>query len=154
MEESAPLVFGDLNKNICQECGLPLKIYSYEKFNQNTDSEKITIKLFCQNLEHKNINEFDFQDCHMLINEYLNKICKCTFCNKIMQKTTDNPENPYYCYTCKKILCPKCLNNKHDQEHKNIFKYEDLENKCLTHFDNKNENKYFCIICKKYYCGY
>ena len=45
MEDSPPMVFGELNNNICQECGLPLKIHSYEKINMEKDSEKITMKL-------------------------------------------------------------------------------------------------------------
>ena len=150
MEDTAPIVFGDLNKNICRECGLPLKVYSYEKINQNSDYEEIKLKLFCQNLEHKIINEFDFKDYQLLVNEYLDKICKCTFCNTILINTN---EITYYCYLCKKILCSNCLNDKHDKEHKNVFKYDDLQNKCLIHFDNKNENKYYCIICKKFFCA-
>ena len=53
MEDGAPIVFGDLNNNICQECGLPLKVYSYEKQNISKDLEKLNLKLFCQNTEHK-----------------------------------------------------------------------------------------------------
>ena len=146
MEDGSTKVFDDLNKLICQECGLPLKVYSYEKINKNNNLEEIKIKLFCQNLDHKTINEFNFKDCHLLINEYLDKVCKCTLCNKIIHNSN---ETPYYCYSCKKIFC---LNEKHEEEHKNIFKYEELKNKCLIHFDNKNENKFYCIICKQYLC--
>ena len=146
MEDGSTKVFDDLNKLICQECGLPLKVYSYEKINNNNNLEEIKLKLFCQNLDHKTINEFNFKDYHVLINEYLDKVCKCTLCNKILHNSN---ETPYYCYSCKKIFC---LNEKHEGEHKNIFKYEDLKNKCLIHFDNKNENKFYCIICKQYLC--
>ena len=37
-----------LNKTICNECGLPLNLYSYEKNNnRNTNEEEIIIKLKC-----------------------------------------------------------------------------------------------------------
>ena len=148
MEDGAPIVFGDLNKNICQECGLPLKVYSYDIINKNADDEKINIKLFCPNKEHKTIIDFNFEDYKILIKEYLDKICKCFYCKSILQNTT---ETPYYCYTCKKIICSNCLNNKHETEHKDIFKYEELQNKCLIHSD-RNEIKFYCLICKCNMC--
>ena len=147
-ENNAPLVFGDLNKNICQECGLALKIHSYEKVNPNTENEKIKIKLFCQNLEHKQINEFTYEEYKFLVDEYFDKIGKCIFCDKIFLNTN---ETPFYCYNCRKIMCKECLNNKHEKEHKNIFKYEDLKDKCLVHPDN-NDIKYYCITCKQSLC--
>ena len=149
MENSAPLLSGDLNNNICQECGLPLRIYSYERINPNTDLEKIKLKLYCQNLEHKKINEIDFENYQDFIDEYLNKMCKCVLCNKIIQNTN---ETFYYCYTCHKIICDECLNNKHEKEHKNVFKYEDINNKCLKHFDDKNDIIYYCNICRINLC--
>ena len=148
MEDNAPLVFGDLNKNICQECGLSLKIYSYEKINPNAENENIKIKLYCQNLEHKKITEFTFEEYKYFIDEKLDKVCKCFFCNKMFLNTNDIC---YYCYDCRKALCSDCLNEKHEKEHRNIFKYEDLDNKCLIHSD-KNEIQYYCIICKRPMC--
>ena len=148
MEDNAPLVFGDLNKNICQECGLSLKIYSYEKINPNTENENIKIKLYCQNLEHKKISEFTIEEYKYFIDEKLDKVCKCFFCNKMFLNTS---EICFYCYDCRKALCSDCLNDKHEKEHRNTFKYEDLENKCLIHSD-KNEIQYYCIICKMPMC--
>ena len=149
MEEGAPILFGDLNKNICQECGLPLIIYSYEKIFINKDEEKIKIKLFCQNEEHKEIKEFNLEDYKLIINGSLDKICRCTLCNKILQDTN---QIPYYCYTCQKIICSECLNDKHDKEHKNCFKFEELNNKCLKHSEQRNENDFYCLTCKKNMC--
>ena len=127
MEDEVPLNFTELNNNICQECGLPLKIHSYEKIKPENGIEKIKIQLSCYNLEHKKINEFDFENYQNLIKGNLNKICKCVFCNKILENTS---QIPYYCYDCKKISCENCLkDNNHNQEHKNIYKYEDLQNK-------------------------
>ena len=146
MEDGAPIVFADLDNNICKECGFPLRVHSYEKINSN-GGEKIKLKLFCQNLNHKKIYELYFEDYQKLINEYLHKVCKCILCNKILQNTT---ETPIYCYTCKKIICLNCLDNKHEKEHKNVCKYEDLQNKCLIHFNN--ENSFYCLICKRSMC--
>ncbi len=149
MEDGAPIVFGDLSNNICQECGLPMRVYSYERKNISKDIEKITVKLSCQNLEHKKINEFDFENYRKLIDEYLHKVCKCSLCSAIIQSTK---EAPNYCYTCKKIICSNCLNDKHDKNHKNVFKYEDLQNKCLDHCTDNNEITFYCLICKKNMC--
>ena len=44
-----------LGLNICQECGLPLLLYSYETKEINKDSEIIYISLFCRISEHKEI---------------------------------------------------------------------------------------------------
>ena len=150
MESDAPMVSGDLNKIICQECGLPLNVYSYEKINPNTDEEKIKIKLFCQNLDHKTINELDFEDYQALINISMLNKCKCISCNKLLLNKDDSPN---YCYICKKIICSDCLENKHDKGHKNIFQYKELDNKCLNHFGDKNEFEYYCLICKKKLCS-
>ncbi len=150
MEDSAPLLSGDLYNNICQECGLPLKIHSYEKIDMGKDSEKITMKLYCQNIDHKKIYDIDFEKYQELIKENLDKICKCVLCNKILQNTS---EIPYYCYTCRKIICNDCLDNKHEKDHKKVFKYEDLKNKCLKHSEERNDICYYCMICKNNLCG-
>lgn len=149
MEGEAPLVSFDLNKIICQECGLPLKVHSYE-FNKSDEENKIIIKLFCQNLDHKKINEFNFEEYNLLVQECIDKSCQCKLCQNVLYNTTETP--PYYCYTCKRIICSECLKNKHEKEHTNCFKFEDLKNKCLIHWDNKNEIKFYCIVCKKDMC--
>ena len=149
MEDEAPLSSGDLNKIICQECGLPLKVHSYE-FNKSDEGNKIIIKLFCQNLDHKKINEFNFEEYNLLVQECIDKSCQCKLCQNVLYNTTETP--PYYCYTCKRIICSECLKNKHEKEHTNCFKFEDLKNKCLIHWDNKNEIKFYCIVCKKDMC--
>ena len=152
MEEKPPLVFGDLNKGICQECGLPMKVHSFTSINQNTDEEKIIVKLFCQNLEHKTINDFNFEDYLLLMRHYLDKTCQCILCKKILQDTN---EIPYYCYSCKQIICSECLkqHEKEHADHKDVFKYEDLQNKCLIHNDSKNELNFYCVICKINLCA-
>ena len=148
-EGGAPMVFGDLNKNVCKECGLPLKVYSFEK-HKNDHGEQIIIKLFCQNLDHKKINELNFEEYNYFVQECLDKLCQCTLCLKLLWNTTETP--PYYCYTCKKIICPQCLKDKHEKDHKDCFKFEDLQNKCLIHSDSKNEIQFYCIVCKKGLC--
>ena len=149
-EGGAPMAFCELNRNICKECGLPLKFYSFEK-HKNDEGEKIIIKLFCQNLEHKKIYEFNFEEYIYFVQESQDKLCQCTLCLKILYNTTET--SPYYCYTCKKIICSECLKDKHEKDHKDCFKFEDLENKCLIHNDSKNEILSYCIICKKGLCS-
>ena len=142
----------DLNNNVCQECGLPLRIHSYEKIKQEKEKgiEKIKIKLSCYNIDHQKINEIELEDYQKLIQNNLDKICKCVFCNQILSNT----QIPYYCYDCRKILCEKCLNNDNKKEHKNIFKYEDLQDKCLIHNKENNEITFYCLICKKRMCSF
>ena len=149
MEDGAPMVSGDINKNICQECGLPLKVDSYTKINPNTDEEKIILNLNCLNPEHKTMKELSFQEYQAIINISMNKKCKCILCNSIQQGRHDNC---YYCYTCKKIICSNCLKDKHENEHKNFCEYKDLKNKCLIHFSDNNENTFYCLICKQNMC--
>ena len=131
MENAPPINLYQININICNECGIPLKIYSYEKNKVNPAD--INLKLFCQNLDHKKITEIKFELYQKLINDNLNNLCKCVFCNQII----NNKDNSYYCYDCRKIVCIDCLNNKHDKNHKNVLKYENLNNKCLKH-NNQN----------------
>ena len=146
MEDKLSLVL----RNTCKVCGLPLKIQSFEKNLNNIDIDtKITIKLICQNLEHKDIIELSIEEYKSLIDESLENICKCSLCNKIL---SNRNTIPHYCYKCKKIICSDCLKNKHEKRHKNVFNYNDLNNKCLIHNSIKNENDYFCLICKNNYC--
>ena len=145
MENAAPVNMYQINISICHECGLPLKIYSYEKNNAD-----ITIKLFCQNLSHKKINEIKFELYQKLINDNLNNLCKCALCNQII----NNKDNSFYCYDCRKIVCSDCLNNKHDLNHKNTLKYENLKNKCLVHNSNDNDIIFYCLDCKINMCKY
>ena len=125
MEASSPVNYIQLNNNICQDCGLPLKIYSYEITNQNNEEESIKLQLFCQNLSHKKISQIDFEDYQSLLNNKLNNICKCFFCNQFLGI---NSQIPYYCYDCQKIICINCINDKHQKEHKNILNYYNLQN--------------------------
>ena len=150
MEDDAPMNFGELNNSICQECGLPLKLYSFEKINPETDSEEIKIKLYCQNIKHKKIHDIDFEKFQEVINENLDEICKCVLCNKILQNPSDIP---YYCYTCMKIICSDCLDKKHEKEHQKVFKYKELKNKCLIHFKDRNEINFYCVTCKINMCA-
>ena len=115
------------DQNICQECGLPLIIYSVEKKEENTDSERIIIKLHCENLEHKAIKNMDFEDYNYLVKNGFDKNCKCTFCNKNFIQL------PYYCYACKKIVCVNCFKIHPINHHDKIRKYDELKNVCIIH---------------------
>ena len=106
-----------LNKIICQECGLPLIINSYEM----TEFKKLIIKLNCSNPDHKKIN-VNFEDFKKIINNNLNNICKCIFCQKIIQ----NDKTQNYCYDCQKIICLDCK-EKHNN-HCKIMEYKYYKN--------------------------
>ena len=136
----------DYYKNICQECGLPLEINKFEKRGQNTDTEKIIIKLSCRNLEHNEIIDIEFEEYNNIIKNGFDKTCKCTSCGN------NNNILPYYCYSCKKIICFNCFNNNiHPKEHyRKIKSYNKLENFCLLHEEMKID--YFCKICRKKLC--
>ena len=131
-----------LNKTICNECGLPLNLYSYEKNNnRNTNEEEIIIKLKCRNSNHRTINEIKFEDFNSIIKNNYN-ICKCSICNNFINNSNDS----YYNCECQKINCSKCIKEK------GIFhkiKYNELQNKCLFHLE---ELSYFCKKCKKAMC--
>ena len=147
MEDNESLVF----RNTCNECGLPMKFHSFEKI-LIISNQYVVVKLFCQNLEHKTITRISFEEYQSIIDESLENICKCTFCNKLI---LEESIIPYYCYNCKKIVCSDCLNNnKHDKEHKNVFKFNELNKKCLIHYEEKNDTDYFCLFCKNNYCKY
>ena len=143
MEDSAPVNLMKISNNICIECGLPFKIFSYEKQEEGNDSQKIKITLFCQNPEHKKKYEYNFEEYQNLVENNMNTICKCFFCNEIMQNSS---LVPHYCYDCKKIICSDCLEKSHDKKHENVVKYEEIQNKCLVH--KLNEIKFFCLDCK------
>ena len=145
MEDNESLIF----KNICNECGLPMKIHSFEIVQYNNSNYPI-VKLFCQNLKHKTIIKISFEEYQSIFDESLENVCKCTLCNKfILEKSII----PNYCYTCKKIICSDCINNnKHEKEHQNIFNYNELNKKCLIHSNGKNDADFYCPICKNNYC--
>ena len=155
MEDDEILKNQDLDKIICQECGLPLILFSYEQKVQRGDcSKEIYIKLICKNNMHKTINKIEYGEYNNLLQKnFFQKICKCSLCNKFIQ----NNVIPLYCYDCKKIICSDCSKNNHQIKHE-LFKYEEVENKCLIHFNKKNDEKtninFFCVKCKKVMCEY
>lgn len=127
------------NQNICQECGLNLILHSYEKEKINYNCEKIFINLFCQNREHKRINQLKFED-------YSNNILKCMICKMFIDKNSS-----FYCYTCKKIICSDCV-SEHKKVDSNIVIYNNLKNKCLIHYENNII--YYCFKCKRNMCKF
>ena len=150
MGDNAPAVFGDLNKIICEECGLSMRIHSFQKENLNDNESKIKIKLFCQNEDHTKINELNFKDYQSIVNESSEKICKCILCKNIIQNSN---QIPYYCYSCKSIICSDCFKERHTKSHKDVYEYSKLNNKCLIHKENGNDINFYCIKCKKGLCS-
>ena len=142
-----------LDKNICQECGFSLQVYSYpnpykEKANIQ---EKKYLHLSCKNCS-KLKNKIEYEDYIKLYQNKLLNICKCCFCNNYININ----ENPLYCYNCKKIICYNCSKNKHPKSHQ-LFNYSEIQNKCLNHCikqDDKCIINCVCTECKKNMCEY
>ena len=82
----------------------------------------------------------------LLINDYLNnKINQlCNFCNKY----TSNNNSIYYCYQCKKKICPECKET-HAKEH-NLINISEYNIKCQIHYDKKY--LYYCYNCSSNLC--
>ena len=131
-----------LNKTICNECGLPLNLYSYEKNNnRNTNEEEIIIKLKCRNSNHRAINEIKFEDFNSIIKNNYN-ICKCSICNNFINNSNDS----YYCCKCQNKT-EECLSDYLQT----LSKYDSLpELKCDKHNHFLDR---FCQKCNKQFCS-
>ena len=134
-----------LEKIFCNQCGLPMIMNSYEIKNENTQSEKIIIKLKCKNFDHKLITEMNFEDYNESIKRNYNNSFKCKFCNSILQKDIK------YCIHCNSVICENCY-SFNNNTHNNIIYERDLENKCLLHIKTDKKNNYYCFICKREMC--
>ena len=121
------------NYFICPEC--------YENIVLNIKNYKIDYK--CKNKHIKN---------QMMLNEYekLQKIdltkIKCGQCEKCTKRDTFN-NTFFYCYDCKKSICPLCKNS-HDPKHK-LFNYDDKNYYCEKHNEQFIE---YCQKCEKNLC--
>ena len=115
------------NYFICPEC--------YGNIILNIKNYKIDYK--CKNNHSKN---------QMMLNEYekLQKIdltkIKCTQCEKSTKRDTFN-NTFFYCFDCKKNICPLCKNN-HDLKHR-LFNYDDKNYYC------EKQNEQFIEYCQK-----
>ena len=121
------------NYFICPEC--------YENIVLNIKDYKINYK--CKNNHTKN---------QMMLNEYekLQKIdltkIKCEQCEKCTKRDTFNNEF-FYCFVCKKNICPLCKNS-HDPKHK-LFNYDYKNYNCEKHNEQFIE---YCQECEKNLC--
>ena len=121
------------NYLICPEC--------YDNIILNIKNYKINYK--CKNNHTKN---------QMMLNEYekLQKIdltkIKCEQCEKSTKRDTFN-NTFYYCFDCKKSICPLCKNS-HDPNHK-LFNYDDKNYYCEKHNEQFIE---YCQKCEKNLC--
>ena len=127
-----------LDKIICEKCGLPLKLDSY----QIIESNKLIIRFICPNTSHKTINNLNFDEFQKIINCNINNNCKCLFCQKII--VNDKAAN--YCNDCKKIICFNCKGN---HSHKNIIKYENQQKNDVTQNNNNNNSIYQKKLSKR-----
>ena len=121
------------NYLICPECyeNIVLKIKNY----------KINYK--CKN--NHTINQMMLHDYEKLQKIDLTKI-KCEQCEKCTKRDTFN-NIFFYCYNCKKSICPLCKNS-HDPQHK-LFNYDDKNFYCETHNEQFIE---YCQKCEKNLC--
>ena len=133
------------NKIFCQQCGLPMVIHSYEIKKESPQSEMIIIKLKCKNFTHTLISEINLEEYNESLKKNYNKLCKCKFCNSILQKDIK------YCTHCNSIICENCY-NKDKKSHNKIIFFKDMENKCLLHINEDKKNIYYCISCKREMC--
>ncbi len=129
----------NLNGIICQECGLPLLLGPY-KINE---SNKILIQFNCRKSEHKKIQMFDFENFQSLINNKLNNIFKCMFCQTIIESETTN-----YCKDCQKIICLNCIRNHY---HQNIVNYDGISHNNSLTYISKGSNEYIFNNFRKDY---
>ena len=129
----------NLNGIICQECGLPLLLGPY-KINE---SNKILIQFNCRKSEHKKIQMFDFENFQSLINNKLNNIFKCMFCQTIIESETTN-----YCKDCQKIICLNCTRNHY---HQNIVNYDGISHNNSLTYISKGSNEYIFNNFRKDY---
>ena len=142
-----------LDKNICQECGFSLQVYSYPRSYKEKANiqEKKYLHLSCKNCS-KLRNKIDYEEYIKLYQNKLLNIYKCCFCNNYISIN----ENPLYCYNCKKIICYNCSKNKHPKDHQ-LFNYSEIQNKCLNHCIKQDEKciiNCVCTECKKNMCEY
>ena len=135
MEDNKKLEINNISQIICQECGLPLKLFSYKE-NQTFNSEKIQIKLKCQNSDHIKLIEMEFEEYYNLIKNNPDEVFKCMICKNYIV----NNKIPFYCYNCKQIICMDCLTvHKNKKNHIKIEEFSKLKFNFTNHHINSND---------------
>ena len=82
--------------------------------------------------------------------------CEMPNCDNYKSQTYGNKF--YKCYTCKKKICPLCI-NKHDNNH-DYMDYDESIFYCETHFKEKylsycnNCHKNICLLCESAHKGH
>jgi len=130
-------------------------VYSSENnnFNNNLENSKEIICSKCGNICLINFNEYKINISGCKNNHNINGISLNEFqnfqkidsskiiCNDCKNNNKKTSYNFYKCLTCKKDLCPLCMNKAH-KEHDNI-EYDKLNYICSLH------NEPFSSFCKK-----
>ena len=130
-------------------------VYSYENKNENNNKEisKDIICSKCGNICLINFNKYKINISGCINNHLINDIAFSEFqnfqkidsskilCNDCKNNNKRNSYNFYKCLTCKKNLCPLCMNQTH-KEH-DYIEYDKINYTCNLH------NEYFSSYCKK-----
>jgi len=130
-------------------------VYSYENKNENNNPEisKDIICSKCGNICLINFNKYKINISGCINNHLINDIAFSEFqnfqkidsskilCNDCKNNNKRNSYNFYKCLTCKKNLCPLCMNQAH-KEH-DYIEYDKINYTCNLH------NEYFSSYCKK-----
>ena len=130
-------------------------VYSYENKNENNNLEisKDIICSKCGNICLISFNKYKINISGCINNHLINDIALSEFqnfqkidsskilCNDCKNNNKRNSYNFYKCLTCKKDLCPLCMNQAH-KEH-DYIEYDKINYTCNLH------NEYFSSYCKK-----
>ena len=111
---------------ICPKCG--------EKCLIKINDYKINLFKYKNNHNLNNISLDEFQNSQKID---LSKI----ICNDCKNNNKSTPLNFYKCFSCKKDLCPMCLNRNH-KEHE-VIEYDKKNYICSLH------NEFYSSYCKK-----
>ena len=121
----------------CTECNSVPEI-------KNIDYNEGTITFECPEHPIKSINIEKYLKKEL---KHLNYNVKCKDGNLDQWKNIEEVFN--YCTTCKNYYCLPHAKNHSNDKHK-LIKVNELNNKCIIHFEDFNR---YCLDCKKHFCS-
>ena len=159
----------DINQkfnNILKDCDknsnrINILVYSYENKNENNNLEisKEIICSICRNICLINFNRYKINISECINNHNINDITLDEFqnlqkidsskiiCNDCKSNNKRDSYNFYKCLSCKKDLCPLCMNRTH-KDH-DIIEYDKINYICNLHNESFNS---FCKKCNTNLC--